>query len=454
MKKWMAGLWLLPVLCLLAAGCGSSESIDSEIQQVRTESAEAERPEDEETEQPKGSESEQMEAPESEQPGTASGQLMAATKEVLKKAAEEAAKEQGPVKGIYVTGPFAGHANMENLIQLADDSELNAMVIDIKNDEGIVTYKMEEPMVQELGADVNYITDLPGLIQRLKEKNVYLIARIVAFKDPLLASKRPDLCIQRGDGGVFVDKNGLAWVNPYRREVWDYLMTVAKQAASVGFDEIQFDYIRFPTEITDEEADYGEEALKKSKTDVITEFTAFAYETLSPLGVKVSADVFGTVIDNEEDALIVGQDYQAMAEHLDYICPMIYPSHYNDGVYGLAHPDLQPYETIRAALQASADSLAGIPEETKKAEVRPWLQDFTATWLDVYQDYGPEQLRQQIQAVYDSGCTEWLLWNAKCSYTADGLLSPEEAKAIEEAAEKSQAQEGASPVSAAEEKQE
>ena len=132
-----------------------------------TESAEAERPEDEETEQPKGSESKQMEAPESEQPGTASGQLMAATKEVLKKAAEEAAKEQGPVKGIYVTGPFAGHANMENLIQLADDSELNAMVIDIKNDEGIVTYKMEEPMVQELGADVNYITDLPGLVQRL-----------------------------------------------------------------------------------------------------------------------------------------------------------------------------------------------------------------------------------------------------------------------------------------------
>ena len=454
MKKWMAGLWLLPVLCLLVAGCGSSESIDSEIQQVRTESAEAERPEDEETEQPNGSESEQMEAPESEQPGTASGQLMAATKEVLKKAAEEAAKEQGPVKGIYVTGPFAGHANMENLIQLADDSELNAMVIDIKNDEGIVTYKMEEPMVQELGADVNYITDLPGLIQRLKEKNVYLIARIVAFKDPLLASKRPDLCIQRGDGGVFVDKNGLAWVNPYCREVWDYLMAVAKQAAAVGFDEIQFDYIRFPTEITDEEADYGEEALKKSKTDVITEFTAFAYEALSPLGVKVSADVFGTVIDNEEDALIVGQDYQAMAEHLDYICPMIYPSHYNDGVYGLAHPDLQPYETIRAALQASADSLAGIPEETKKAEVRPWLQDFTATWLDVYQDYGPEQLRQQIQAVYDSGCTEWLLWNAKCSYTADGLLSPEEAKAAEEAAEKSQAQEGASPVSAAEEKQE
>ena len=283
-------------------------------------------------------------------------------------------------------------------------------------------------IAQELGADVNYIPDLPGLLARLGREDVYRIARIVAFKDPLLASKRPDLCIQRKDGGVFVDGNGLAWVNPYRREVWDYRLKVAKQAAALGFDEIQFDYIRFPTEITDEEADYGEESLEKSKTDLITEFTAYAYETLSPLGVKVSADVFGTVIDRETDAAIVGQDYRAMAEHLDYICPMIYPSHYNDGVYGLEHPDLQPYETVRAALQASADSLAGIPEGEKRAEVRPWLQDFTATWLDVHQTYGAEQLRQQAEAVYDSGCTEWLLWNAKNVYTADGLLSPEEAK--------------------------
>ena len=355
----------------------------------------------------------------------AAGRLQEMTEKVEE---EIAAAEPEPVRGIYVTGPMAGHANMEELIRLVRDSELNAMVIDIKNDEGIVTYKMEEPMVQELGADVNYIPDLTGLLARLGREDVYRIARIVAFKDPLLASKRPDLCIQRKDGGVFVDGNGLAWVNPYRREVWDYLMKVAKQAAALGFDEIQFDYIRFPTEITDEEADYGEESLEKSKTDLITEFTAYAYETLSPLGVKVSADVFGTVIDRETDAAIVGQDYRAMAEHLDYICPMIYPSHYNDGVYGLEHPDLQPYETVRAALQASADSLAGIPEGEKRAEVRPWLQDFTATWLDVHQTYGAEQLRQQAEAVYDSGCTEWLLWNAKNVYTADGLLSPEAAK--------------------------
>lgn len=328
------------------------------------------------------------------------------------------------VKGIYITGPMAGHEKMSEREQQAADTELNAMVIDIKNDEGIVTYRMEEPMVEELGAATAYIRDLPELIRRLKEEqNLYLIARIVAFKDPLLAAKRPELCIKKKDGSIFLDKNNLAWVNPYEKEVWDYLVALGKEAAGVGFDEIQFDYIRFPTEIPDEAVDYGEEAIEKSKTDVITEFTAYAYEQLSPLGVQVSADVFGTVIDNENDAALVGQDYGAMAMHLDYICPMIYPSHYRDGVYGIEHPDLQPYETVTAALQASEEILEGIPEGEHRAVVRPWLQDFTATWIAHHQSYGGEQVRQQIQAVYDSGYKEWLLWNAKCSYTAEGLLS-------------------------------
>lgn len=334
--------------------------------------------------------------------------------------------EAREVKGVYITGPMAGHEKMAEREQLAADTELNAMVIDIKNDEGIVTYRMEEPMVEELGAATPYIRDLPELIRRLKEdQDLYLIARIAAFKDPLLAAKRQDLCIKKKDGSVFLDKNNLAWVNPYKKEVWDYLVALGKEAAKAGFDEIQFDYIRFPTEIPDEAVDYGEEAIAKSKTDVITEFTSYAYEQLSPLGVWVSADVFGTVIDNENDAALVGQDYGAMAMHLDYICPMVYPSHYRDGVYGIEHPDLKPYETVMAALQASEEILSGIPEGEHRAIVRPWLQDFTATWITHHQSYGGEQVRQQIQAVYDSGYKEWLLWNAKCSYTAEGLLSEE-----------------------------
>lgn len=215
---------------------------------------------------------------------------------------EEPAAELPEVKGIYITGPMAGHERMADREQLAADTELNAMVIDIKNDQGAVSCKMDQPMVEELGSGVRYIRDLPELAERLKQQDIYLIARIVAFKDPLLADKRPELCIRRKDGSVFRDKDGLAWVNPYKKEVWEYLMVLAEEAAEAGFDEIQFDYIRFPTEITDEEADYGEEAQNKSKTEVISEFTAYAYKRLSPLGVQVSADVFGTIIDNEKDA--------------------------------------------------------------------------------------------------------------------------------------------------------
>lgn len=375
-------------------------------------------------------------APEAEKTEEAAGSGEQAEPEMPKQpeqempeAPDEAPEPETPqkalpkVKGIYITGPMAGHEAMADREQLAADTELNAMVIDIKNDEGIVTYKMSQPTVEELGAGTAYIRDLPELKERLKEQDLYLIARIVAFKDPLLADKHPELCIRRKDGTVFRDKNGLAWVNPYKREVWEYLVDLAREAARAGFDEIQFDYIRFPTEITDEEADYGAEAREKSKTDIITEFTAYAYEKLSPLGVQVSADVFGTVIDNENDAALVGQDYGAMARHLDYICPMVYPSHYRDGVYGIEHPDLMPYETVAAALGASEEVLNGIPEGEHRAAVRPWLQDFTAVWISHHQSYGGEQIREQIQAVYDSGCEEWLLWNAKCSYTEEGLLS-------------------------------
>ena len=404
-----AGVFALLFMLLVSGAAGCIRQPEAEVPAVRQappaaeeeiageEQAEPEVPED--TEEPETEEEEVLQEPEIPQ------------------------KELPKVKGIYITGPMAGHEGMADREQLAADTELNAMVIDIKNDEGIVTYKMSQPMVEELGAGLAYIQDLPELMGRLKGQELYLIARIVAFKDPLLAEKRPELCIRKRDGSVFRDKNGLPWVNPYEEEVWEYLAALGKEAAGAGFDEIQFDYIRFPTEISDEEADYGPKAQGKSKTDIITEFTAYVYEQLSPLGVQVSADVFGTVIDNEDDGALVGQDYGAMARHLDYICPMVYPSHYRDGVYGIEHPDLMPYETVAAALKASGEVLDGIPEGEHRAIVRPWLQDFTAVWISHHQSYGGSQIRQQIQAVYDSGCEEWLLWNAKCSYTPEGLLS-------------------------------
>ena len=318
-----------------------------------------------------------------------------------------------------MTGPIAGTEKMDELIALVEETELNTMVIDIKNDEGAVTYKMQSDMVLEIESGVRYIRDIDALVEKLHEKDIYLIARIVAFKDPYLAEKKPELSLKTKSGEIFRDKNKEAWVNPYKKEVWDYLMEIGTQAAEAGFDEIQFDYIRFSTDVNADDIDYGEEAATKTKEEAITEFTEYAYETLHPLGVVVSADVFGTIIDNESDREIVGQNYRDMAAHLDYICPMVYPSHYSNGVYNIEVPDKAPYDTVYQAMNISKEKLE---TDEQIAGVRVWIQDFTATWLRDYISYGDEEVRAQIQAVYDAGYEEWILWNAKMNYTKEALL--------------------------------
>lgn len=350
--------------------------------------------------------------------------MKSGVQEVLNTPEREAVK----VKGIYVSGPIAGHSRMDDLIALVDETELNAMVIDIKNDDGRVTYKMQTDTVLEIGTGINYIRDIDGLVKKCKEKDIYLIARIVAFRDPFLAEQKPEFAVKTRSGEIFRDKNGLAWVNPYKREVWDYLMEIAKEAAETGFDEIQFDYIRFSTDLKAAEMDFGPDAEGTDKIEIITQFAEYAYETLTPLGVFVAADVFGTVIDNETDQKIVGQDYAKMAAHLDYICPMIYPSHYVNGAYGIAVPDAEPYETIYAAMQSSTEVLSTVPVENR-AGVRAWLQSFTASWVPGHISYGREAIREQIKGVYDAGYEEWILWNAAVNYQRESLLTDEEAEA-------------------------
>ena len=332
------------------------------------------------------------------------------------------------VKGIYVSGPVAGIAKMDDLIDLVDRTELNAIVIDIKNDEGRVTYKMQSEQVLEIDAGVRYIPDIDELMAKCKEKDIYLIARIVAFRDPYLAEQKPEWAVHTKDGDIFRDKNGLAWVNPYEREVWDYLVEIASQAGQAGFDEVQFDYIRFSTDVNESEVDYGPESEIVDKIEIITEFTEYAYEQLAPQGVYVAADVFGTVIDNETDQAIVGQDYVQMAQHLDYICPMVYPSHYHNGAYGITVPDAEPYRTIYAAASASVQALSVLPEENR-AHVRMWLQSFTASWVNGHISYGPQQIRAQIKGAYDAGYDEWILWNAAVNYQPEAFLTDEEAEA-------------------------
>lgn len=329
-------------------------------------------------------------------------------------------------KGIYVTASKANNS-IDNLVELVDRTELNAMVIDIKDDDGHITFMTDNKDAVEINAPRAYISNLEGLIKKLKEKDIYLIARVVAFKDPVLAEAKPELALWKKDGTIFRDKDGLAWVNPYKKEVWDYLVSVGKECAKLGFDEVNFDYIRFSTDSGMGNVDFGEEGETKTKIETVTEFVKYACEKLKPLGIFVSADVYGAIINSSIDAKIVGQSYVEMSKYLDYICPMIYPSHYGDGYYGIDYPDTQPYELIMGALESSRNSLDQIEEGEHCAIVRPWLQDFTASWLKHYIRYGPKEVREQIEAVYDSNYTEWLLWNGAMNYTKEALYTEEEA---------------------------
>ncbi len=325
------------------------------------------------------------------------------------------------VRGIYVTGPTAGSVRFQDMLTLLDETELNAMVIDVKNDEGQITYTMSLEGARDMGACVAYIGDMESLMAQLKEHGVYTIARIVCFKDPCLAQNHPELALTKPDQTPVVDANGLAWVNPYRTEVWEYLTDIAMQAAQDGFDEIQFDYVRFPIGEDAEQADYGVDMEEYPKQQAVADFLAYASERLDERGVPVTADVFGTIIGSETDVEGVGQDYVKLGGIVRALCPMVYPSHYGNGVFGLAVPDAQPYETVLAALTDSREELASVPRG-QRAVVRPWLQAFTATWVKGHISYSGEEIRSQIQAVYDAGYEEWFLWNAANRYTADGLL--------------------------------
>ena len=333
-------------------------------------------------------------------------------------------REAVKVRGIYISGPMAGSTELfQNILDSAAGTEINTVVIDFKDDQGRITCPVDSPVASELGACRPYVQDMKGLIASLKERGLYVIARVVAFRDPWLAEKKPEWSLHLADGSLYMDRQGMAWMDPYRKEVWDYLVEVGTEAKEAGFDEVQFDYIRFSTEGTMRDVVFDEAVTGgRSKTDVITEFVKYAYENLASQGLFVSADVFGTIIGSDIDAQAVGQVYTEMAKHLDYICPMIYPSHYGPGNFGLEHPDTMPYEAVLEALKKSQMVMDQAAEAdghvSSQAIVRPWLQDFTASYLGEgnYIPYGYNEVQRQIQAVKDAGYDEWMLWSAANRY--------------------------------------
>ncbi len=336
--------------------------------------------------------------------------------------ADHSEKERPAVKGIYVTGPVAGSERMNDLITLVDATELNTMVIDVKNDEGEITWKMDSGSVLEMGNGVAYIRDINALMETLKKHEIYTIARIVCFKDPVFAQNHVDSALKKPDGGLVTDAYGLAWVNPYDEEVWAYLTEIAQAALEVGFDEVQFDYVRFPIGEDADAADYKVDMSVNTKEQAISGFLSYACSQIHEKGGVVTADVFGTVIGSATDIERVGQNYAELGKTVDVLSPMVYPSHYGPGVFGFDVPDAHPYDTVYQALMLSQDVLGQNAGESC-AVVRPWLQAFTATWVSGHISYEVQQIQEQIQAVYDAGYEEWILWNATCRYPMDLLGS-------------------------------
>lgn len=329
------------------------------------------------------------------------------------------------VKGIYVTAYSVGYEEkFTKLVDYVDSNDLNAMVIDIKDDMGVVTadFNSEDSHIQENTEE--YIPDIKELMDLMEEKQIYPIARIVTFKDTLLANEQPDMSFTESDGSVWVASNGESFINPFLKQTWDYAVNVGIEAAKVGFKEIQFDYVRFPEgfEVWGDTLNYdmGEYADLDMTDDekrvrAITDFTAYAKEKLMPYGVDVSVDIFGYTASVIE-ASGIGQNFPQISENVDVISSMIYPSHWGTNYFGIYKPDLYPYELVAEYMKVENELLGTL--ETPPIS-RPWLQDFTASYLGsgFYQTYGKAQVDAQVQALYDAGVNEFLLWNALNNYT-------------------------------------
>ena len=329
------------------------------------------------------------------------------------------------VKGIYVTAYSVGYEEkFTKLVDYVDSNDLNAMVIDIKDDMGVVTadFNSEDSHIQENTEE--YIPDIKELMDLMEEKQIYPIARIVTFKDTLLANEQPDMSFTESDGSVWVASNGESFINPFLKQTWDYAVNVGIEAAKVGFKEIQFDYVRFPEgfEVWGDTLNYdmGEYADldmtdDEKRVQAITDFTAYAKEKLMPYGVDVSVDIFGYTASVIE-ASGIGQNFPQISENVDVISSMIYPSHWGTNYFGIYKPDLYPYELVAEYMKVENELLGTL--ETPPIS-RPWLQDFTASYLGsgFYQTYGKAQVDAQVQALYDAGVNEFLLWNALNNYT-------------------------------------
>jgi hypothetical protein len=324
------------------------------------------------------------------------------------------------IRGIYLNAWAAGsNRRRAALIELARRTEINTFVIDLKDATGYVSHRTGVPLADSIGATGEVrIPNIRRALRELHAAGIYPIARIVIVKDPLLIAARPQLAVQDTAGGVWVDSKKLVWLNPFNREVWDYHVDLAREAAELGFPEIQWDYVRFPdAPRSDLDRAVFTGAEGRMKTDAIRGFLGYSRSELEDFGVEVTADVFGVTTSVSRDVGI-GQVWETFIDQVDVALPMVYPSHYWEGSFGYQAPNAYPYEIVKRALE---DALERSNAVEGAGKTRPWLQDFTLG----EPRYEAPEVRAQIQATYDAGIQEWILWNPGSRYT-EAALEPSE----------------------------
>ena len=314
-----------------------------------------------------------------------------------------------PIRGLYVNR-FAAQSKvkMAKLIAIADSTEINAFVIDIKDEFGL-NYNSDDPMVQKNGGTETKIKNLKALLDTLNAHNILPIARLVVFKDSVTARLNPGSTIRKPDGSAWRDRKGLTWVNPYANEIWEYNFRVAEEAVKMGFGEIQWDYIRFPEPYKSLPTQVFPESKGRSKAVALSEFLDASKKRLDKLGVRTTADIFG-LVSTVGGALEIGQKWEPLVKSVDVVLPMVYPSHYPRGSFGIPRPNADPYNIIHIAISRGRERTEALGLSGER--VRPWLQAF-----DLGQPrYGAHEIREQKRAVYDSGYEGWVLWHPGTKY--------------------------------------
>lgn len=318
------------------------------------------------------------------------------------------------IKAVYLNKAVITDSKaFKKQLKLAKESNVNTMVFDVKDESGEVSFDLGIEEVKKYGALNEDAAEVSTYLKQAKENGIYTVARIVVFKDPILAKKVDSVALKNKSGKTIKDSKSEAWVNPYSNDVWLYELSIIQEAIRAGFDEVQLDYVRFNVDKTFGNAVYTDSTL--SRTDLITAFVEEACNRVHSLGGKVSVNVYGTIFTSSSDAERFGQDVTKLATMIDYICPLLYPSSYANGSFGKSSPDLYPYEIVSGAYAKVTEALAKT-QGSQVAIVRPWLQGFTASSLAKHQTYGTQQVAAQIQALKDNNCTTYGVWGASGNY--------------------------------------